>query len=106
MNGHYLRNGVAVLALAASSQCMFAQADSLYKENKLSIGMNFLTHGEMCAGGLPRTGDIEKEPEDRSNFLLGRFRLNVDYERQGIQAHATLQNKAVWGTSGNTALKL
>ncbi len=93
--------------LLALSQCMMAQADSLDKVNKLSIGMNFLTHGETCAGGLPRSEDNkEKSSEDRSNFLLGRFRLNVDYERPGIQAHATIQNKAVWGTSGNTALKL
>ena len=106
MNSHCLRNGLAMVVLVATSQCIFAQADSLDKENKLSIGMNFLTHGETCAGGLPRTADNYKEPEERSNFLLGRFRLNVDYERQGIQAHATLQNKAVWGTSGNTALKL
>ena len=106
MDGLLLRKALAVIALLATSPCMFAQVDSLDKENKLSVGMNFLTHGETCAGGLPRTGDMDKKPEDRSNFLLGRFRLNVDYERQGIQAHATLQNKAVWGTSGNTALKL
>lgn len=106
MGGNHLRKGLAMVVLMATSQCVFAQADSLDKVNKLSIGMNFLTHGEMCAGGLPRTGLKDKEPEDRSNFLLGRFRLNVDYERPGIQAHAVLQNKAVWGTSGNTALKL
>ena len=106
MDGLLLRKALAVIALLATSPCMFAQVDSLDKENKLSVGMNFLTHGETCAGGLPRTGDMDKKPEDRSNFLLGRFRLNVDYERPGIQAHATLQNKAVWGTSGNTALKL
>ena len=106
MDGQLLRKALAVIALLATSPCMFAQVDSLDKENKLSVGMNFLTHGETCAGGLPRTGDMDKKPEERSNFLLGRFRLNVDYERSGIQAHAVLQNKAVWGTGGNTALKL
>ena len=81
-----------------------AQTDSL--KNKMSFGLNLLTHGETCGGGLPNTGNTDVVPEDRSNFLLGRLRLNVDYERQGLQLHAVIQNKAVWGTGGNTALKL
>ena len=74
--------------------------------NKLRVGIDFLTHGEMCGGGLPRSADGSKSTEDRSSFLFGRFRLNVDYERPGLQAHATIQNKAVWGMSGNQALNL
>ena len=74
--------------------------------NTLNVGLNFLTHGEICAGGLPRTDNGTTPPDDRSQFLLGRARINVDYERPGLQAHAVIQNKAVWGTSGNTALKL
>ena len=104
------RKVLAMAVLLASSQCMMAQADSLGKENKLSIGIHFLTHGETCAGGLPRSEEnkdgVDNATEERSNFLLGRFRLNVDYERPGIQAHATIQNKAVWGTSGSNALTL
>ena len=106
MDGHQLRNALAVMALLATSQCVCAQVDSVDKHNTLSVGMNFLTHGETCAGGLPRTSNMDTPPDDRSNFLLGRLRLNVDYARQGLQIHATIQNKAVWGTSGNTALKL
>ena len=63
--------------------------------------MNVLTHGETCAGGLPKGAE-----EDKSHFLLGRFRLIADYERQGLQAHATLQNTAVWGMAGNKTLGL
>jgi hypothetical protein len=51
------RKVLAMAVLLASSQCMMAQADSLGKENKLSIGIHFLTHGETCAGGLPRSED-------------------------------------------------
>ena len=34
------------------------------------------------------------------------MRLQVDYERPGLQAHAVLQNKSVWGSSGNQSLNL
>lgn len=105
MNGHCLRNGLAMIVLLATSQCLFAQTDTA-KVNTLNVGLNFLTHGEICAGGLPRTDNGTTPPDDRSQFLLGRARINVDYERPGLQAHAVIQNKAVWGTSGNTALKL
>lgn len=94
-----------MIVLLATSQCLFAQTDTA-KVNTLNVGLNFLTHGEICAGGLPRTDNGTTPPDDRSQFLLGRARINVDYERPGLQAHAVIQNKAVWGTSGNTALKL
>ena len=93
------RKVLAMAVLLASSQCMMAQTDSLDKENKLSIGMQFLTHGETCAGGLPRSEEnkdgVDNKSEERSHFLLGRFRLNVDYERPGIQAHALWQDTSL-----------
>ena len=70
-------------------------------ENALSVGLNYLTHGETCGGGLPQGAT-----EDRSHFLLGRLRMNVDYQRSGLQVHATIQNKSVWGAKGNQALNL
>lgn len=70
-------------------------------ENALSIGLNYLTHGETCGGGLPKGAT-----EDRSHFLLGRLRMNVDYQRSGLQVHAVIQNKSVWGMKGNQALNL
>ena len=99
-----MRKYWTLLLLLTSTGC-WAQKDSS-SVNALSVGVNMLTHGEICRGGLPRSGDPDEVPDDRSNFLLGRLRLNVDYERPGLQAHAVIQNKAVWGTSGNTALKL
>ena len=92
-----------VAALLMPSICIYAQTDSA-KVNTLSLGLNFLTHGEIVRGGLPNDGD--EEVEDKSNFLLGRTRLIVDYSRPYLQAHAVIQNKAVWGTSGDKALNL
>lgn len=72
--------------------------------NQLNVGLNFMTHGEVMRGGLPRGTD--DEVGDKSSFLMGRVRLNVDYKRQGLEAHAVIQNKSVWGNSGGQALNL
>jgi hypothetical protein len=90
---------LAAVMMAAMPQTGGAQSDST--QNTLSFDLHMLTHGETCAGGLPRGA-----AEDKSHFLLGRFRLIADYQRQGLQAHAVLQNLAVWGMSGNKALNL
>ena len=92
---------IAAAAMTLLSQTSWAQSDSTNRANALSIGLNFLTHGEACGGGLPK-GAVE----DKSYFLLGRLRMNVDYERPGLQAHAVIQNKSVWGANGNQALNL
>ena len=92
-----------VVALQLPLISVQAQTDST-KVNTLSFGLNFMTHGEIVRGGLPV--DKDEEMEDKSNFLLGRTRLIVDYARPYLQAHAVIQNKSVWGTSGNQALNL
>lgn len=92
--------GLMLLLLASATS--WAQTDSI---NQLSIGLNVMTHGETCGGGLPRTDNVSTT-EDRSHFLFGRTRLNVDYKRKGLQVHAVVQNKAIWGMSGNQSLNL
>lgn len=96
-----MRKCCMLLMIMAATGCL-AQKDSV---NQLSFSMNLLTHGEACGGGLPRTGDGGSE-EDKSRFMVGRVRLNVDYQRSGLQAHAVIQNKAIWGMKGNNALTL
>ena len=71
---------------------LWAQTNDSAKINNLSFGIDFMTHGEMMRGGLPI--DLDDEPDDNSSFLLG------------LQAHAVVQNKSVWGTHGAQALKL
>ena len=41
-----------VLLLLMASTGSWAQKDSI---NKISIGLDFMTHGETCGGGLPRS---------------------------------------------------
>ena len=95
--------GMMMLLLA--SMAGWAQTDSS-KVNQLSVGLDFMTHGEACGGGMPKTDNNNLEVEDQSRFLLGRTRVNMDYQRSGLQIHAVIQNKAIWGASGNQALNL
>ena len=81
---------------------VYAQKDSTV--NQLNVGINYLGHGEMVRGGLPT--DENENIEDRSSFLMGRFRLNVGYNRPGLEARAVIQNKNVWGSNGSQALSL
>jgi len=73
--------------------------------DELSVGLNYLTHGEVCGGGLPKSAAKESD-EDRSSFLMGRFRVTADYHRRGLQAYAVIENKSVWGAKGNQTLGL
>lgn len=97
-----MKRQYCLVVLLLVSLCGWAQNDSL--QNKINIGMNLLTHGETCGGGLPRAKD--KVVDDNYNFLLGRLRLSVGYERKGLEAKAVIQNSAVWGSKGNTTLNL
>lgn len=94
-----------MMLLMLASITAWAQTDSS-RVNRLSLGLDFMTHGEVCGGGMPRTDSKDLEKEDRSSFLLGRLRVNADYQRRGLQIHAVIQNKAVWGANGNQALNL
>ena len=101
--------GAALLILHSSflaPNCR-AQADST-KANKLTLELQFLAHGEICAGGLPKPpASADPKPEENfSAFLLGRTRIGIGYERNWLEAKAVLQNNAVWGMSSNMALNL
>ena len=81
-----------MMLLILASAISWAQTDSS-KVNQLSVGLDFMTHGEACGGGMPRTDSKDIEKEDQSRFLLGRTRLKVDYQRSGLQIYAVIQNK-------------
>ena len=91
-----------MLLLLASTNC-WAQKDST---NQLNFDLQFVTHGEACGGGLPRTGGSQTTADGKSDFLFSRTRLIVDYQRPHLQAHAVIQNKTVWGNQNSQALKL
>ena len=84
------------------------KADSL-KVNNFNLDLNFLTHGEICAGGLPKDtvdDDLEVDKSGTSAFLLGRVRLILGYQRQWLEARLVTQNTAVWGMRSNMTMNL
>jgi len=80
-----LTKACLVVALQLPLISVQAQTDStkVDKVNTLSFGLNFLSHGEIVRGGLPAGGNDEME--DKSNFLLGRTRMIVDYSRPYLE---------------------
>lgn len=94
---------LALALLLIPWSAAFAQADST-KLNSLTIGLNLKAHGEVISGGLP--ADDAKQSKNSTAFILGRTRILANYSRPGLEVHTVLQNLAVWGTSGNQALKL
>ena len=86
-----------------------AQSEDSTKVNKLTLGLNFLAHGEICAGGLPKPSvqqDVQRPEESFSAFLLGRTRISLGYERKWLEAKAVIQNLALWGMKSNMSLNL
>ena len=71
-----------MMLLLLASTTSWAQTDSA-KVNQLSVGLDFMTHGEVVGGGMPKT-EGTLEAEDKSRFLLGRVRINADYQRRGL----------------------
>ena len=92
--------GMLLISVAAWGQ----QEDTL--ANKFTLGVNYLAHGEICGGGLPKSTDPGTIVEGDSRFLLGRLRLVVGYEHEGLEARAVFQNKAVWGSAGSLGVNL
>lgn len=99
-----------LVALSLFAMCLgaWAQADSCKKEkpNEFKFNLNYLTHGEIRGGGLPKPPSEDIIVEDRANFLMGRMRLNLSYKRNWLEAKAVIQNNAVWGSNSNMTINM
>ena len=100
---HLLHLGCLAVLLAAAASVR-AQSDSC--KNHLTLGLHFMTHGEIRGGGLPKPASEDVVVENQANFLQGRTRLVVGYDRSWLEAKAVIQNSAVWGTKNNLSLSL
>lgn len=83
--------GLLSLSLGATGQ---------EEENRLTTDLQFMARGEIRNGGLPQTDD-EGTSGDRSNFLLGRARLLIDYQRPNLETKMSIQHSGVWGDKGS-----
>lgn len=99
----HFKVGCIIALLSIGTNVLAQQDSSAYQVN---IGLHHMTHGEVRNGGLSKPQDPSVTVEDRANFILGRTRLSIDYQRKGIEAKAVAQNLAIWGMRGSNSLDL
>ena len=71
------------------------------KDNVLKVDLSLFTHGETRNGGMP-----EGATESKTNFIMGRERLVIDFERPGLETKLNIQHSGVWGQSGKGAFNV
>ena len=113
MNRYCMKNWMLALLSMIALQAMADTArDSIPpKNNKLSIDLQFMGRGEMRYGGITVDEDVEETEEGssevpKSNFLLSRTRLAINYQRDWLEACVTPQHSGVWGQAGKGAFNL
>ena len=86
-------------------------------ENQFSVNLQFLGRGESRYGGMPAAADkvvndesdiddIENGPVPKSNFLLSRTRMPINFKRDWLEARVTPQHSGVWGQAGKGSFNL
>ena len=82
--------------------------------NEFSVDLQFLGRGEARYGGLPEEPievdeegyEVDNGKVPRSNFLLSRTRLPINFKRDWLEARVTPQHTGVWGQAGKGAFNL
>lgn len=109
---------VAMAATASAQQpdsIAVQQPDTIAKAklNLVNVDISILAHGETRHGGLHSSTtytedgqEVETITRKSANFLTGKARIAIGYERPGIQASVVLQNMAVWGETSSNQLSL
>ncbi len=99
------RTKLVILLLLLLSTPGWGQTDSC--KNKLTFGLNFMTHGEIRGGGLPKDFNVDAPPpENSAAYIMGRTRISAEYNSSLIDAKVIAQNQASWGSKGNSTLTL
>jgi hypothetical protein len=83
-------------------------------KNEFSVDLQFLGRGEARYGGLPEVPvevdeegyEVDNGKVPRSNFLLSRTRLPINFKRDWLEARVTPQHTGVWGQAGKGAFNL
>ena len=92
---------LAAAALVASGQ---PAGDTIAQpSSQLTVDLQFLARGESRYGGLPAAPTVDSQDDDKvpkSNFLLGRTRLPINFRRGWLEARVSPEYAGVWGQSG------
>ena len=105
----WLLAAIAIPALLATGQ---PSTDTIpVPKNEFSVDLQFLGRGESRYGGMPSAPvEEEEESEDvkipKSNFLLSRTRLPINFKRDWLEARVTPQHSGVWGQAGKGGFNL
>jgi hypothetical protein len=82
-------------------------------KNQLSVDVQILGRGESRYGGLPAAPKVDEEESEsendnvpKSNFVLSRTRLPINFQRDWLEARVTPQHSGVWGQAGRGAFNL
>jgi len=85
--------GLLVLAMLLAPVSLFAQ--------ELTADLQLLNQGEIRVGAvLDDNQDPDAEVQDRANFLVSRARLNLAFQKGGLQMKVSPQYSNIWGQQG------
>lgn len=85
--------GLLVLAMLLAPVSLFAQ--------ELTADLQLLNQGEIRVGAvLDDDQDPDAEVQDRANFLVSRARLNLAFQKGGLQMKVSPQYSNIWGQQG------
>ena len=85
--------------------CFIATSYELYSQeadNTFSVNLQATTRGELRHGGF-KSDSIDNYRE--ANFVIGKYRLDLDYKRSWLELRLSPQQSGVWGqASGSLSL--
>ena len=88
------------LAVSAQDTTQLHQPD-----NRLTADFQFMTRGEIRDGGLS-TVESEAALGDHANFVLGRARLVLGFEKSYLSTKVDLRQTGIWGQAGGTSFNV
>ena len=88
------------LAVSAQDTTQLHQLD-----NRLTADFQFMTRGEIRDGGLS-TVESEAALGDHANFVLGRARLVLGFEKSYLSTKIDLRQTGIWGQAGGTSFNV
>lgn len=97
----------AVVAVMTSMGSVVAQEIHLKdstNDSQLNIDLQMLAQGEVRNGGVVNPDD--PTAEDRSNFVVGRTRLIIDYLKGNLEMKVVPQHLGIWGQKGQGSFNL
>lgn len=75
--------------------CGWAQKDTLF-----TVDIQLMTRGEIRNGGMTSDAN-DPQSEDKAAFVLDRERLTLGYQRDWLEAKASVQHVGTWGHEGS-----